>query len=288
MTPVQDRTRALVAPASASVDEAARADLRGGLVDRLGPLVAPLAANDPVVISLPVLRQSRVRPESLGAREEPFSWRPAFVRRSLGLAVVEACALGRFPTPLDAVAPVTADAVSRWEQTGWRSFHWEPWMAGLAPGARAVVMAEAVGWASALWSWLDWSLVDRRLHFGGADDQWTCPAIRTVRLRGRAELRVPLTDPGTGTATEGPAPMALVSVSGGCPSDSWRDELAYLALVASLRSPSRPVPARVLGRWPDAGADRTVEVDDRALAEAGDRVVECVTAVVEARRSVSA
>lgn len=288
MTPVEARTRALVAPAAALVDMAARTALRSRLVHRLGPLVAPLPPNDPVVVSLPVLRQARARPESLGAPEEPFGWRPAFVRRSLGLAVVEASALGRFRTPLDAVGPVAAEAVDRWEQTGWRTFHWEPWLAALAPGARAVAMAEAVGWASSLWSSLDWSLIDPALLFGGPEDQWTCPAVRTVRLKGRAELRVPLAGPGPGNTPEGGAPTALVSVSGGCPSEAWREELAYLALVASLRSPSRPVPARVLGRWPDAGADRTVEIDEQALDAAVDRVVECVTAVVEARSSVSA
>ncbi len=79
-----------------------------------------------------------------------------------------------------------------------------------------------------------------------------------------------------------------MSVSGGHPPGTWREELAYLALVAALRSPDRPVPARVLGLWPDAGADRAVEIDVAALAGAADRVVATVTAVVEARRPVAA
>ena len=39
--------------------------------------------------------------------------------------------------------------MSEWRQTGWRTFHWEPWLAGLPAGARAVVLAEAVTWATA-------------------------------------------------------------------------------------------------------------------------------------------
>jgi len=279
MTAVDDRTRRLVAPAPPPVGGPDRAALRGQLVARLGPLVAPLPAGDPVVVTLPLLRQAQGRPESLGERDDPFVWRPAFVRRSLGLAVTEACAGGRFRSPLEAVGPVATDAVERWEETGWRTYHWEPWVAGLPPGARAVVLAEAVGWASSLWSSLDWSLMHPLPHFGGADDQWACPSTHSVRLKGRSELHLPLGHGGT---------MALVSVSGGCPSEGWRGELAFLALVASLRSPSRPAPVRVLGLWPEAGVDRCLEIDPEILGAAVDRVVGTVAAVAASRRGVAA
>jgi len=289
VTEVEDRTRALLAPPSTSVDGDARAALRQQLVARLGPLVAPLPLAGPMVVTLPLLRQARAHPESLAAPDEPFAWRPVFVRRSLGLAAVEACAGGRFRTPLDAVGPVAAEAVERWEQTGWRAFHWEPWMAGLAAGARAVVLAEAVGWASSLWSSLDWSVLGSRPQFGGADDQWACPSTHTVRMKGRTELRVRVNDRGPGEAVvENGGYVALVSVFGGCPSRVCRAELAYLALVASLRSPSRPVPVRVVGVWPDAGVARSVEIDAPALAAAADLVVDVVAIVAGSRRPVSA
>jgi hypothetical protein len=289
MTAAQDRTRALTAPPTASVGRAGRAALRHRLVDGLGALVAPLPAGDPVVVTLPLLRWARTRPDSLATPDQPFAWRPSFVRRSLGLAVVDACADGRFRSPLDAVDPVASLAVERWQETGWRTFHWEPWVAGLADGARAMVLAEAAGWATALWSSLDWSALDPRTRIGGADDQWACPATHTVRLKGRSDVRVPLSASGPGVVEDGnEGTVALVSLSGGCPSPAWREELAYLALVASLRSPSRPVPARVVGVWPDAGADRVVEVDEGALTAAADLVVATVTAVVEARLSVPA
>jgi hypothetical protein len=43
------------------------------------------------------------------------------------------------------------------------------------------------------------------------------------------------------------------------------------------------VPARVLGWWPDAGTDRSVEIDLVSLTGSADRVVATVSAVVEAR-----
>ncbi len=289
VTVVEDRTRALVAPPSTSVDGDARTNLGRQLVARMGPLVAPLPSAVPLTISLPLLRQARATPGSLVAPEEPFAWRPAFVRRSLGLAVVAACAGGRFRTPLDAVGPVATEAVDRWEQTGWRTFHWEPWMAGLAPGARAMALAEAVSWASSLWSSLDWAELGPRSQFGGEDDQWACPSTHTVRLKARSELRVRLDGRGSGPVVAGSqGRVALVSVSGGCPSEVWPAELAYLALVASLRSPSRPVPARVTGIWPDTGEARSIELDEQALAAAVDLVVDGVAAVVGARWPVPA
>jgi hypothetical protein len=77
--------------------------------------------------------------------------------------------------------------------------------------------------------------------------------------------------------------MALLSVSGGVPSEDWHTELGFLALVASLRSPSRPVPARVAGLWPDVGAQRMIEVDAAILRAAAERVIEAVSELAAAR-----
>lgn len=92
----------------------------------------------------------------------------------------------------------------------------------------------------------------------------------------------------TGADGSGPdgaqAPLALASVAGGRPSDAWTGELAYLALVAALRSPNRPVPARVAGLWPDAGIHLVVDIDGEVLASAVDRVVATVSAMVGAHR----
>jgi hypothetical protein len=233
--------------------------------------------------------------------DQPFAWKPAFVRRSLGLAAIESCLQHRHGTPAEAVAAVADEAVADWVRTGWRTFHWEPWFGGLSVGARSVVLAEAATWATALWSGVDWNQFASLPTTGGPDDQWICTAARTVRLKGRSELRVGIAAPAccraghqgaagsaieAGSLADAPGPStALVSVSGGIPSEDWRSELGFLALVASLRSPSRPVPARVAGLWPDAGAQRMIDVDADILGAAADRVVSTVSEWVAARRN---
>ena len=278
MRSLVDATGALVAPPALTVDEGFRAGIVQQLTADIGAVLAGSRSGEPLVVSLPILRQARNRPESLAADGEPFAWKPVFVRRSLGLAALDACVAGRFRTPGQAAGPVALASVARWEETGWRTFHWEPWFAGLAPGARAMVLAEAVGWATSVWSSLDWEVIGTRVQIGGLDDQWNCPAPGGVRLKGRSELGVPL----------GAGAVALASVSSGCPGERWAEELAYLALVAALHRPSRPVPARVLGLWPDAGVQSHVEVGEEILTDAATRVVSTVTAMVEARSAAAA
>jgi hypothetical protein len=110
-----------------------------------------------------------------------------------------------------------------------------------------------------------------------------------VILKARSELRVllwgdPPGSPGAGTVVR--PPEALVSVSSGCPGGTWSEELAYLALVAGLRSSTGPVPARVVGLWPDAGIHAAVDMDDAVLTAAAKRVIATVDAVVNARQSM--
>ncbi|HUY67535.1 MAG TPA: hypothetical protein VMV06_12005 [Acidimicrobiales bacterium] len=274
-------TRALSAPPTCSVDDACRAHLRDRLSSGLAPLVERLPRRQRLVVNLSDLRRARERPDSPSRQQEPFAWKPVFVRRSLGLAVVDACAVGRFRSPAEAVGPVASEAVAEWERTGWRAFHWEPWFAGLHRGARALVLSEAVTWATSLWASFDWAAFNERPRVGGGDDQWVCPDAGALILKGRSELRVPL----AATGPDGAAgPVALACVAGGRPSDEWAAELAYPALVAALRSPTRPVPARVAGLWPDAGIHLVVDIDGEVLASAVDRVVAKVHVMVEARR----
>ena len=274
---IAERTRALIAAPGPTVDDVTRARVRARLVAALGPVVEPLPRGAEVVITGAMLRRSLADPGSLPTADEPFSWKPAFARRSMGLATVEACVSGRFRSPSEAVEPVVADAVAEWQRSGWRTYHWEPWVSALSAGARAMVLADAVTWATSLWTAFDWTGFGVTPRFGGGDDQWICPVGRTLRLKGRAELRVPV------IGGEPVVPEALVTVAGGLPGDGWAEELAYVALVAGLRSASRPVPARVMGMWPEAGVARAVEIDGAALDRAADRVVRTVTAAVGAR-----
>jgi hypothetical protein len=277
----QEVTSAILAPAGPPIDPADRQLVRQRLLETVPPLVEELPVPAHVVVTVPLLRQAHRDPEALAAPEEPFSWKPAFVRRSLGLSAVYACFSHRFSTPGEAVGRLADEAVAEWSRTGWRTFHWEPWMAALSPAARSVALAEAATWATALWSSLHWRSFDRTIRIGGPDDQWVCTAPRTVRLKGRSELQIPL-ESGTGG---GSRRSALVSVASGIPTAGWEAELGFLALAASLRSPSRPVPARVVGLWPDGGEYRSVDITGGHLASAADRVISCIAAVARARGS---
>jgi hypothetical protein len=257
--------------------------VRALVVDGIAGAVSGLADAPSVEVTLSSLRRTRTDPGSIGAPDEEFAWKPVFVRRSLGLAAVRACVEGRFRAPSAAVGPLADEAVDQWRRTGWRSFHWEPWFAGLGGGARAVVLAEAVTWASALWVAFDWEDAGPRARFGGADDLWTCPGNGRIRLKGRCEIRL---DHGGHTGlTDSPrrGGEELVSVSSGLPGDAVDEELAFLALVAALCAPDRPVPLRVRGLWPDAGERHVVDVDLDLLRRAAERVVACVAETVDAR-----
>ncbi|MGA8369582.1 MAG: hypothetical protein WB765_05595 [Acidimicrobiales bacterium] len=316
---VRTLTSDLLAPARTCIGSSARQDVRDRLLSAVPPLVEDLPAGEQVVITLPVLRQARQGVDITLGSDQPFAWKPTFVRRSLGLAAIESCLQHRHATPAEAVGAVADEALATWARTGWRTFHWEPWFGGLPTGGRSVVLAEAATWATALWSALDWNQFASMPLTGGPDDQWICTAARTVRLKGRCELRVGITPPeccrlgqhgavgsgdgavGSGDGAvgsgEGAArsrndstcpPTALVSVSGGVPAEDSRADLGFLALVASLRSPSRPVPARVAGLWPDVGAHRMLDVDGEVLGVAADKVIATVSQWAASRRSSAA
>jgi hypothetical protein len=325
---VRTLTSDLLAPARACIDGSARQDVRDRVLSAVPPLVEELRAGEQVVITLPVLRQAHQGVDITLGSDQPFAWKPTFVRRSLGLAAIESCLQHRHATPAEAVGVVADEAVANWARTGWRTFHWEPWFGGLPAGGRSVVLAEAATWATALWSALDWNQFPSVPVAGGPDDQWICTAARTVRLKGRCELRVGITPPeccrsgrhsavgsgavgsgevgssavgsgavGSGAVGSGEVgsgdgstcpPTALVSVSGGVPVEDWRADLGFLALVASLRSLSRPVPARVAGLWPDVGAHRMLDVDGQVLRVAADKVIATVSQWAASRRSAAA
>ena len=177
MTAVGDRTRALVAPASIPIAD--------GLPSRLSvpswwrgsgrwsaPLAARRAGGGRPAPAPSGPGTARVVGRARGALRLAAGLRPAV----LGLAVVDACARGRFPTPLEAVGPVVGrggrpvgarpGGAPSTGSRGWPGWH---------PGPGPLVLAEAVGWATALWSSFDWSELDPLPQVGGADDQWVCP-----------------------------------------------------------------------------------------------------------------
>ena len=276
--------RALVevisAPATRSVPDVARAAVRERLVAALPQALGGAVPGGQLRLDLAVLRRAASNGYAEPPADEPFSWRPSFVRRSLGLAAIDACLDRRFATPAEATPVVADEAVAAWARSGWRTFHWEAWYSALPTGAKASVVAEATTWATSLWSLLDWVAFPTRPTVGGPGDRWTFSGPRPLRLDGRSELQVDIaTDPARRPAGPPGDPdhrLALVSVAGGIPSDGWPTELGFVALVAGLRRRSLPVPARIVGLWPESGEHRVLEVDSRALHAAVDRVLTTV------------
>ncbi len=278
-------TRALLAPPMVTLEEAAWRRVGEHLRAGVARALDGLPRGPRVDVTLRSVRLAGSCPSAVGIPEPPFVWKPVLARRSLGLAAVRACAAGRYRGPAEAVGPVAEAAVEEWRRTGWRTYFWEPWFAGLGPGARAVVLAEGVGWATSLWAGLDWGLLHGRAELGRADESWTCQGSRAVRCKARTELRV-ASD--RARRAHGPqrasAGTALVSLSAGCPGAGWQEELAYVALVGGLGSSTHPIATRVLGLWPDAGIQRVVEVDEALLHAAAGRVVATVAAVAASQR----
>ena len=268
----------LTEPASCAVTAAALDRVRLRLVEGVTDAAASSSDDLRIEVGLPQIRRARYQPDLLGRPDEPFAWKPAFVRRSLGIAAVRACAAGRFRGPADAVGPVADRAVEDWRRSGRRTFHWEPWFAGLGAGGRASVLAEAVTWSTPVWGALEWAHLGESAELGRPDDRWSVPGLGIVQLRARSEARVAVAGPDGRRA----GATSLLSVSGGRPGDGWHDELAFLALVAGLASPSRPVPVRVVGVWPESGDLHTVEIDGEALDGAVDRLVDTVAVLADA------
>ena len=283
-------TDALLGPPTTEVSDAAREAVRDRLLRRVPDLVDALPVGSQITIGLPLLTQLAHGDGVPTEPKEPFTWKPAFVRRSLGLAAIEACVDRRYRWgPSQAVGPVADRAVAEWQRTGWQTYHWEPWFAGLGGGARAAVLAEASSWAIPLWAALEWHRFPVPPRLGGPDDQWVCAAPRTVRLRGRCELRAALVGEPTGLHAPPVIGTALVSVASGVPDHREGEaELAFLALVASLRSPSRPVPNRVVGLWLQSCGFRVVEITEELLDQAASRVIAAVEAVAAAKGGAAA
>jgi hypothetical protein len=171
----------------------------------------------------------------------------------------------------DVLAAAVDDAAAG-SDTGARPPWWAAWYAELATGGRAVVRAEAVTWATHLWTALDWGRFERPPVVGGGDDWWDCPGSRQLTLKGRAEVRV---------LVDG-RPAFVVVGNGSCPSD-WRVELGLPALVGALARGGASAPCRVVGTWPASGQVRLLDVDADVLADVATSVVSAVGTWVDGR-----
>jgi hypothetical protein len=215
-------------------------------------------------------------PDHFGVADEPFVASARNCRRAVGLGAVARC-LGRPSLP---PAPAVGDvlgmgvrAVEAGPDAGVPLPWWAAWYTGLPPAGRSMVEAEAVTWATQVWTSLSWQRLARPV-VGGADDWWECPGTRVVTLRGHADVRV-----------RPPGRPAFLVVGSEVPAGNWRLPLAFPALVSALvRGPSA-VPSRVIGLWPASGQVRILPVDLALLENTADAVLSTVAAWVAARRA---
>jgi hypothetical protein len=269
-------TDALLEHATCGVPASDLQELRAQLLRELPPLVDELYPNERLQIGAYELTVARDHPERCAAQRDAFVPSPTRCKRAIGVAAVERCVRGRASAPSTAVAEVLESGVEDLSvavraQRARRPSWWAEWYAGLGPGGRATVHAEAVTWATQLWTALDWHRFERPPVVGGRDDWWDCPGRRQLVVRGRAEVR----------AWVGDRPAMLV-VAAGFPRTGWRAELAHSALVVALARGERSMPARVVGLWPASGLVRICEVDTAALTEAATALVSAVTTWVDA------
>ena len=143
------------------------------------------------------------------------------------------------PGPGRGRRPGGRQAVDEWRRTGWRTFHWEPWFAGLGPGGRAAVLAEAVTWATPLWAAPRLGRVGPRAVSAAPTTCGRCPATRTVRLRGRCGGRVASAGRPAPAGRHGRRAGAGVGGRRDARRRAGRRSSAYLALVAGLADAGR-------------------------------------------------
>lgn len=263
-------TEELLGPVPALAGDDVRL-VRERLLAGFGPLLADLPPGERLVLDSFRFRTALRHPERCLQGEPPFVPSPATCRRAVGLAAVDLCLRRRGMWPAEAVAQVLSagveDAARAERDAQPRAPWWARWYSGLGTGGRAAVAAEAVTWATQLFSALDWDALPRPIVVGGRDDWWEPPRAR-LSVRGRAEVRVRC-----------PNGMGLVVLGNGVPDGVSRSELEFVALAASLAGST---PARILGLWPAAGTIRVVPVSARVLHGAADELVSAAATWVDA------
>ena len=188
--------------------------------------------------------------------ERPFQWNPWTARRRLGLEAVRT-SLGRPRlSPLEATRDAIDRLVRRAPEDG-PAGSLSRWIAELSLGARAVVEAEAVLWATQLLSAVLWTRAGTRL-VGFDRSIVPCDAPRVI-VRGRVDVELrPDGRPDRDERTQTGGVLVMMT---GHPLPSARLELAVTALVTALSDRPGVVPARVVGFWPQSGRALSLPIE---------------------------
>jgi hypothetical protein len=211
-------------------------------------------------------------PEKLSGLQRSFRPSPASTRRTIGLAAVSCCMRNPALAPAQAVEEVLATAALGTGDPNGGAW-WEEWFCRLPDSAKAVVRAEAITWATQLYSALEWRRFEPQALLG-CDYRWDCARSPRVTLHAKVDVRV---------QTEG-RPVLLVAPTG-VPGPYWSAALSLSALVAGLVRGAAAVPTRVVGIWPASGQVRILPVESGTLDRASRLVVEAAWAVSRARCS---
>jgi len=161
------------------------------------------------------------------------------------------------------------------EDRGPRGDRLVEWLVGLSTGARAVVEAESVLWATQLLCALDWTQIPRSVI--GSDR--SLGALGRVILRGRVdvEVRIGASTPRNSDDDDvGPPETALFVMMAGQHGPSARLELGLPALTIALDGRRRAIPTTVVGWWPASGRALILPVDVDLLLRTSEAVVEAV------------
>ncbi len=205
----------------------------------------------------------------------PFAWSPATARRVVGLAAVRALVAGRVRSPVEGVRESVRQSMGGVREGRRPATSMDRWLAGLSQAGLAVVRAEAITWATRLWTALEWRAFATTPTIG-RDHWWDSPHSSLLALRSRAEVRASTLD-GRGN----PVSAHLV-VLGGPRRATVRSELSVVALIEALRTNDALPPGRVVGWWPESGHFVAVEVDQNSLAQGVAAVAGTLASLEEA------
>jgi hypothetical protein len=203
----------------------------------------------------------------------PFRWTPRRARRTVGVQAAARVVNGRVRCPAQGAERAVAALVEEARRGGARPGSLEDWLGTAPPAVVAAVLAEATAWATHLVTAIEWSRVGGSVEVGGPDRWWDLGGRPTVGLRGRVDVRL-----------TGPRPQqSLLTVVNGRPGPISRTELGLAALVDVLRRPAGPVPARVVGWWPECGRALVLDVGEELLTSTAAAVLAAVCGALQRR-----
>lgn len=274
-------TDALLAPPSPAPPTAAVAAL--GRVLPTDLRAAAGRGGPPVRVDGFALRAAAGAPGAGTPGPAPFHWTPRTARRAVGVWAASRVVDGRARTPSDGTRLVMDELADRARRVGARPGSLGEWLAAASGGLLAATRAEATTWATHLVTALDWSRLAPAAEVGGPDRWWDLPGDPRIGLRGRADVRVAVPGDPASAPHGDAARCSFLTVCAGRPGPTSRVELGLTPLVHVLRHPCGPLPARVVGWWPECGRALVLPVDEGLLAVSARAAVEAVRAAAVRR-----